>query len=148
MKLYVPQGQRVQIKNNKLFNDLGRHNANRIFPEHLPDLSTQAAMLFRPVMIRDKGINSVLDGASLSYSMWEGYLKRQSTRSARTWLGENNIPMQVIHTSGHASVADLKRFACALAPRRLIPIHSFETGRFGEFFDNVEQQDDGVWWEV
>ena len=148
VKLYVPQGQRVQIKNNKLFNDLGRHNANRIFPEHLPDLSTQTAMLFRPVMIRDKGVNSVLDGASLSYSMWEGYLKRQSTRSARTWLEENNIPMQVIHTSGHASVADLKRFAGALAPRRLIPIHSFETGRFGEFFDNVEQQDDGVWWEV
>ena len=148
VKLYVPQGQRVQIKNNKLFNDLGRHNANRIFPEHLPDLSTQAAMLFRPVKIRDKGVNSVLDGASLSYSMWEGYLKRQSTRSARTWLEENNIPMQVIHTSGHASVADLKRFACALAPRRLIPIHSFETGRFGEFFDNVEQQEDGVWWEV
>ena len=134
VKLYVPQGQRVQIKNNKLFNDLGRHNANRIFPEHLPDLSTQAAMLFRPVKIRDKGVNSVLDGASLSYSMWEGYLKRQSTRSARTWLEENNIPMQVIHTSGHASVADLKRFACALAPRRLIPIHSFETGRFGRVF--------------
>ncbi|MCY4532583.1 MAG: MBL fold metallo-hydrolase [Gammaproteobacteria bacterium] len=148
VKLYVPQGQRVQIKNNKLYNDLGRHNANRIFPKHLPELSTQAAMLFRPVMIRDKGVNSVLDGASLSYSMWEGYLKRQSTRSARTWLEENNIPMQVIHTSGHASVADLKRFAGALAPRRLIPIHSFETGRFGEFFDNVEQQDDGVWWEV
>ena len=148
VKLYVPQGQRVQIKNNKLFNDLGRHNAHRIFCEHLPDLITKAVMLFRPVMIRDKGVNSVLDGASLSYSMWEGYLKRQSTRSARTWLEENNIPVQVIHTSGHASVADLKRFACALAPRRLIPIHSFETGRFGEFFDNVVQQQDGVWWDV
>ena len=148
VKLYVPQGQRVYIKNNKLFDDLKRHKANRIFPEHLPDLSTQAVMLFRPLMIRDKGVNSVLDAATLSYSMWEGYLKRESTRSARTWLEENNIPMQVIHTSGHASVADLKRFAGALAPRRLIPIHSFETGRFGEFFDNVVQQDDGVWWEV
>ncbi len=34
---------------------------------------------------------------------------------------------------------DLTPFIC---------IHSFETGRFGEFFDNVEQQDDGEWWEV
>ena len=80
--------------------------------------------------------------------MWEGYLKRKSTQAARTWLDENNIPVQVIHTSGHASVADLKRFAIALAPRRLVPIHSFETGRFAEFFNNVVQQQDGVWWEV
>ena len=57
-------------------------------------------------------------------------------------------PLESIHTSGHASVADLKRFAAALAPRSLIPIHSFETGRFGEFFDNVVQREDGVWWEV
>ena len=55
---------------------------------------------------------------------------------------------EVIHTSGHASVADLKRFAAALAPQRLVPIHSFETERFAEFFDNVMQQDDAAWWEV
>ena len=41
--------------------------------------------------------------------------------------------------SGHASVADLERFAAAFAPRRLVPIPSFETGRFTEFFDNVVQ---------
>ena len=51
-------------------------------------------------------------------------------------------------TSGHALVADLKRFATALDPRRLVPIHSFETGRVAELFDNVDQRDDGVWWEV
>ena len=74
--------------------------------------------------------------------------RAESTRGVRAWLEEHGIPLQIIHTSGHASVADLKRFAAALAPRRLVPIHSFETGRFAEFFDNVTQQDDGVWWEV
>ena len=64
------------------------------------------------------------------------------------WLEEHGIPLRSIHTSGHASPADLKRFAAALAPRALVPIHSFETGRFGEFFDNVVQRDDGEWWEV
>ena len=50
---------------------------------------------------------------------------------------------------GGATVAVLKPgFAGALAPRRLVPIHSFETGRFGEFFDNVHRQEDVVWWEV
>ena len=148
VKLYIPQQQRVYIKKNKLFDDLERHNANRVFPKQLPGLSSRAVMLFRPMLMTDKGVKSILDGAVLSYSMWEGYLKMESTRRARTWIEENNIPMQVIHTSGHASVIDLKRFAAALAPRRLVPIHSFETGRFAEFFDNVVQQEDGIWWEV
>ena len=140
VKLYIPHHQRLFIKKKGLFDDLGRHKTNRIFQDHLADLSAQAVMLFRPVMMRDKGINVVLEGAKLSYSMWEGYLKQESTQRARTWLEEKNIPMQVIHTSGHASTVDLKRFADALSPRRLVPIHSFETGRFAEFFDNVVQQ--------
>ena len=148
VKLYIPHQQRVFIKNNKLYDDLARHKANRIFPEDLPGLSSKAVMVFRPLVIRDKGIAAELDGAALSYSMWEGYLKHESTQTVRTWLEENNIPIQVIHTSGHASVRDLKRFAAALSPRRLVPIHSFETGRFAEFFDNVVQQRDGVWWNV
>ena len=61
---------------------------------------------------------------------------------------EHRIPWRTIHTSGHASVRDLKRLATALAPRALVPIHSFETGRFGEFFENVVQREDGEWWEA
>ena len=105
-------------------------------------------MLYRPLMMSDNGVKPVLEGAKLSYSMWQGYLRHDSTKRVRNWLDERGIPLKVVHTSGHASVADLKRFAGALAPRRLVPIHSFETGRFGEFFDNVHRQEDVVWWEV
>ena len=148
VKLYIPHAQRVQIKERGLFEDLARHKANRVFTEHLPDLKERAVMLFRPMMTRDRGAQAVLDGARLSFSMWQGYLKEESTAKARQWLKEQGIPLEVIHTSGHASVADLKRFAAAMSPRILVPIHSFETGRFGEFFDNVVRQEDGVWWDV
>ena len=148
IRVYIPHAQRVQIKERGLFEDLSRHKASRVFPEHLPGLKDRAVMLFRPMMTRDRGVTAVLDGARLSFSMWQGYLKDESTAKARQWLREQEIPLEVIHTSGHASVADLKRFAAALAPRILVPIHSFETGRFGEFFDNVVRQEDGVWWEV
>ena len=148
VKLYIPHRQRVFIKEKGLFDDLGRHKANRVFPEHLPDLAGHAVMLFRPMTMRDHGVGAALEGAALTYSMWEGYLKENVAQKVMRWLDDNGIPWQVIHTSGHASVADLKRFAGALAPRKLVPIHSFETGQFAEFFDNVVQQDDGVWWEV
>jgi hypothetical protein len=40
----------------------------------------------------------------------------------------------VIHTSGHASIGDLKRLANAIAPKALVPIHTFEGGKFAIFF--------------
>ena len=148
VKVYTPHRQRRLIKERELFADLGRHGTNRIFPEALPGLKGRAVMLFRPMTMYDRDVKSVLDGAKLTYSMWQGYLKDETGRKVTKWLRDNDIPLQTIHTSGHASVADLRRFASALAPRRLVPIHSFETARFGEFFDNVAQQEDGVWWDV
>ena len=148
VRLYTPKRQRGFIKEHGLFEDLQRHSANRVFPEDLAGLKDRSVMLFRPLMMRDDGLKGVLDGARLSYSMWQGYLKDESTARTRKWLEERGIPLEIIHTSGHASVADLRRFAAALAPRFLVPIHSFETGRFGEFFENVVRQEDGVWWDV
>ena len=148
VRLYTPRSQRLHIKNNKLFDDLERHKANRVFPEHLPGLARDAVMLFRPLMARDKDVGSVLDDAGFTYSMWGGYLKDAYGRRVIDWVESHGIPWQSIHTSGHASVVDLKRFAAALQPRQLVPIHSFETGRFSEFFENVVRKDDGIWWEV
>ena len=148
VKLYVPHRQRVLIKNNRMFEDLRRHETHRVYPEKPPGLGDRAAMLFRTGMMDDRGLRAVLDGARLTYSMWEGYLEEEGTRRVTRWLERSGIPWQVLHTSGHASVADLQRFAAALAPRRLVPIHSFETARFAEFFENVDRQEDGVWWEV
>ena len=148
VKVYIPHRQRVAIKNKGLFADRDRHAENRVFPEALPGLAKQAVVLFRPLAMGDYGVQGVLDGAGFTYSMWEGYLKEKSSLRVLKWLEGHGIPRRTIHTSGHASVVDLKRFAAALAPRTLVPIHSFETDRFGEFFDKVTQKKDGEWWEV
>ena len=148
VRLYTPQRQRETIVERELFGDLRRHKANRVFPEALPGLASRAVMLFRPMVRDDNGVKSVLDGAGFTYSMWEGYLKAGSPLRVLQWLEDHGIPRRTIHTSGHAAVVDLQRFAGALAPRTLVPIHSFETGRFREFFDNVVQKDDGEWWVV
>ena len=148
VKLYIPHRQRVWIKDRRLFQDLERHKASRVFPEALPGLAKRAVMLFRPPAMSDRGVQAVLDGAALTYSMWDGYLEQDSSRRVMKWLDDHDIRWHVLHTSGHASVTDLELFAAALTPRALVPIHSFETSRFGEFFDNVVQRDDGEWWDV
>ena len=148
VRVYVPYGQRRFVKEKGLFPDLEKHGANRIFPEDLAALRSKAVALFRPMMARDFGIQSALEGAALSYSMWQAYLQDGYTRRVVEWLEERGIPWGTIHTSGHAWLADLRRFSSALAPSKLVPIHSFETGRFAEFFENVVRKQDGVWWQV
>ena len=58
------------------------------------------------------------------------------------------IPFETIHTSGHASIADLKRLAASVAPKTLVPIHTFGAERFPELFENVMLHQDGEWWEA
>jgi ribonuclease J len=89
-----------------------------------------------------------LGGARAVWSLWTGYLGEPSGVALQEFLGRHDVPLEVHHTSGHASVADLQRLARALAPRRLVPIHSQAGHRFGHHFAGVDVQPDGVWWEV
>ena len=71
-----------------------------------------------------------LKDTALIYSLWEGYLEMDSQRPFREWLERNHIPLTKIHTSGQASEDDLRRFAEALNPKVLVPIHSFQPEGF------------------
>ena len=148
IRLYIPYRQRVQIKKLGLFDDLRRHSANRVYTEDLAAIRQRTVVLFRPPLMDDQGIDGILDGARLTYSMWRGYLDHAGSRRVIAWLEANGMPWETIHTSGHAPLRDLKRLATALAPDRLVPIHSFETARFKDHFANVELKEDGVWWDV
>ncbi|HPF99368.1 MAG TPA: MBL fold metallo-hydrolase [Kiritimatiellia bacterium] len=146
--LFIPQAQRVQIKNNAWFDLLKRHASNRIFIEHLQEAPRQSTLLFRPLHRFDLERGHCLEGAAYIYSQWEGYWEQGSYDTLKEWMAKHSIVKQSIHTSGHASVADLKVLVSALAPRKVIPIHSFMPERYPELFPNVEAHNDGEWWEV
>jgi ribonuclease J len=79
------------------------------------------------------------------YSMWNGYLKdnRSKLIDVEAWFNENGIVSQHIHTSGHASFNDLHRFAEALSPKQLVPIHSEKWDDYSRRFKNVRRLSDG-----
>ncbi len=146
--IYLPKAQAGQVKENQWFSLLTQHSANRIYIEQLQQIGRQAVILFRPLMMTDLDEATCLEGASFIYSQWAGYLEQGVYASMEAWLSGRGIKMRHIHTSGHASPNDLKRFAKALAPRALVPIHSFAPERFREMFDNVILRRDGDWWEA
>ena len=146
--LYIPQSQRVMIKNNKLFDLLKKHSKNRIFMEKLQTEQTRYVLLFRPLHIRDLIKADLLKDAVYVYSQWEGYFEQDSYTYLREWLKDYNISKVSIHTSGHAGIEDLKRFVKALNPSTIVPIHTFMPERYKEIFNNVNLHDDGEYWEV
>lgn len=148
VKVFLPDSQRRQIIKNQKFELAERYKPYRIYPKQLAVEVARSVLLFRPSMMRDLEKAECLHEAKLIYSLWPGYLKREELRSFHAWRDKRGIPLIYCHTSGHASPKDLQRFAKAIAPKMLVPIHSFGTKRFKEYFDNVEMKKDGQWWEV
>ena len=146
--LYIPEKQRIQIKQNKWFDLLKRHLKNRIFISNLQSISKSSVLLFRPLHIHDLENADLLKNALYIYSQWEGYWDKEENEYFRDWIDKHKIPKISIHTSGHASPTDLKRFAEALAPLRIVPIHTFMPEKYPELFENVEFHHDGDYWEV
>lgn len=146
--VFVPQYQRVQIKRTGRFDLLEPHKAQRVFGENVAAGASKYAMLFRPAMLADLDRASCLNGAEAIWSQWDGYLKRPAGEALLSALAERNIPLSHAHTSGHASILDLKRLAKAIAPKVLVPIHTFNAEKFPEYFSNVALKQDGQWWEV
>lgn len=85
-----------------------------------------------------KGIDAIM-GAKIIYSMWEGYLSEEFNNYCR----QKGLVIEQVHTSGHAVVEDLKIFANALHPKKLIPIHTFEPQQYSQLFNNVVFVKDG-----
>lgn len=105
-------------------------------------------LFFRPLHRQDLDRAGCLDGARYFFSQWEGYWEQSGFDGLRAWLAEHRIPKLSIHTSGHASPVDLKRFVEALSPSKVVPIHSFRPDRYVELFARVEARADGEWWDV
>lgn len=148
MALYVPECQRRLIKRNGWFDLLERHSKNRIYLNKISKTPSQYVALFRPLLTADLEKADCLYGASFVYSQWEGYLKEGAYCQIAAWLKKHDIPLTQIHTSGHASPVDLKRFSSAISPKSLVPIHSFAPEKYEALFSNVLYKNDAEWWRV
>ena len=149
MALSIPSRQRIQIKKNGWFAALGRHSSRRLYLNR--DIAKDPGkyvLIFRGVWMEDLDRAECLDGACLIHSQWEGYLMETRFREIDDWRKGHNIAFHQVHTSGHASPADLRRLANALSPGVLVPIHSAVPERYDTLYPYVARHADGEWWEV
>jgi ribonuclease J len=78
-----------------------------------------------------------------NYSMWRGYLSDPYQSAALEWCQAAGSEIAYIHTSGHASPADLRAFAAAVRPKMVVPVHGMKWDEESRGFGTVRRLADG-----
>jgi ribonuclease J len=147
LRVFLPSRMRNKIIREKSFDLVNRYSEKRIYFEEIKENTSKYLMTFRPIMCSDLEKADCLSDASLIYSMWVGYLD-QGRDDIRDWCNQRSIKFQICHTSGHSDITGMQQLTDALSPKRLVPIHSFKPELFKNYLSNVEQMEDGQWWDV
>lgn len=146
--VYVPQRQRQRIVQTKQFDRIAEIAEIRMFPEDLAAERGKLAYLGTSSTAHELVEAGALHDGAVVWSLWGGYLKQPAGLRLRQLLRDAEVPLLEHHTSGHAHIDDLARLVDALAPARVVPIHSEATDQFEHHFPRVERHADGEWWEV
>ena len=125
MRVFVPLHQRVKVKDAGQFDRVAAVKERRVCGDDLAAGRSRWMLLGSyqreiPHLIHTGALN----GGAVVWSMWDGYLDKPSGVRLRRLLDGAGIPLIKRHTSGHAGVADLKLLVDAIAPDRLVPIHT------------------------
>lgn len=92
-------------------------------------------MLVRPSMKFDIEHILNIDGGNLIYSLWEGYLKKENTKTFIDYMTSKQFKVIKIHTSGHADIETLKEMTRAIKPKSIVPIHTFRGYEYKNIFN-------------
>ncbi len=107
------------------------------------------------IMLRDSmvdefeagGLSMTPDDAYV-FSSWSGYLDNGKIGVAWDRAGQTGTKRVRLHTSGHASPADLTRFAKAVAPAAIVPVHGFSWDSPGIDIGPIRRLGDGERWHI
>lgn len=148
LRVYIPNRQRILVKRSGEFERANALRQHRIFPDEIRDRASQSVVLIQGSTLPELAQANCLEGATAIWSLWPGYLDQPSGRRTKRLLEDSGVPLVHIHASGHARVEDLQALAEAVAPSRVVPIHTAAPERFEDLFERVELHPDGEWWEA
>jgi ribonuclease J len=106
----------------------------KITKEEIAKNPSKFVMAVRPSMKYDLEHIPNIEGGNLIYSMWRGYEKKKGTKEFIDYLKSRNFTVNHIHSSGHADLPTLEKMVNAVAPKKLVPIHTFNSQDYKNIF--------------
>lgn len=146
VRVFLPHSQKLKIVQEQAFSIANRYCSSRVYPEALAEAAPKSVMIFRPSMLSELKRHGCLSDASLVTSVWSGYVHRSHEMMVR--IDQLGIARHHVHTSGHATEQELRKFVTAIQAERVVPIHLEDRDGFAALSDRVEFKNDLEWWEV
>ena len=136
-----------QLGEPELVENLKKHNA-AINAKTLTANPARWVIMARGSMLDDFAAKGIIPNEQDTWvwSMWKGYLEKESTQSLRDFFAPCHY--EYLHSSGHASPDVLRRFAEAMQPKMLIPVHGTGWRANAAQFPNLKPVADGEWLEL
>lgn len=148
VRVFLPFGQKLKVMSENAFLVSNPYYPYRIFPETFAKVADKSVLLFRPNMVRELERVKCLAGACVIQSEWQGWLEKDHNKWFIEWLRRTGTRLEYCHTSGHASIPDLRRMREAFPGAVVVPVHLDDRERFVVLFENVALHDDKEWWQV
>jgi ribonuclease J len=148
IRVFLPFSQKWRIKKEQAFDISDSYRPYRIYPNALAGAASKSVMLFRPSMVRDMEEAGCLTDGCVVCSVWPGYVADGRNQEFLSWAKHRGLSLYRCHTSGHASVADLRRLRDAFAEAIAVPVHLTDREQFTTLFGRVMLREDGEWWWV
>jgi ribonuclease J len=76
---------------------------------------------------------------AFNFSMWRGYLSEPDIKEVLEWCQAGGAEIAYIHTSGHASAANLRAFATAICPKMSVPVHGIKWDEEAHGFGTIRR---------
>ena len=152
IKVYDHPGQLAKIK-DKSFDDFRNRIKKQLAGKAV--FQNPADYVYFVRCPNEKLINKLRGKGTINiiYSQWEGYLleehKNYCSDNINSLKKDSDVSFKSIHTSGHATVPDLMKFAKAINSTKIVPIHTAFPEKFKkefekEGFSNIDLWDDGI----
>ncbi|MBS3872245.1 MAG: MBL fold metallo-hydrolase [Firmicutes bacterium] len=134
------------------YNKIGKEYAKRFSPYHISRTKlnreqNNIVMAVRPSMRIDIERSGLKDGLFV-YSLWTGYRSSAYQQGFEEYLTRAGFSSEILHTSGHATVSDIRRVIAGLEPKQIIPIHTMSPDSFVGLSDRISLKEDGVSFDI
>lgn len=95
-----------------------------VSPQELLEDPHRYMVAFRPWMLDALFGGALPPDSACIFSYWSGYLDQESERDLQARLDQFGCPTKPLHSGGHISPDDLKRFIAKLNTKAIIPVHT------------------------
>lgn len=144
VKVYLSHTQHEKLKiHPEFFGDFRKRiYQHRVQKEELQANPANYLFLGKMSHFRVIDLYKNIKPVNVIYSQWLGYLSYSDkeyfgAEAMARYQSDPQVNFVYAHTSGHATVEDLQKFAAALKPKMLVPIHTECGKNFNGLFENV-----------